>query len=337
MSSPHTDTATGARPAGDLAAAWRGPVIEHADDWRLGFDTFGLDAVVARAIELGEAIDVGELALADVDDGEGAHDLAELATVMRHHLFEGCGFTLVRGLPVTEIGDTAGAVLFWMIGRQIGRPLHQNVAGDVLVRVRDEGKDFGEDGVRAYETTSHLEYHTDSSDVVGLLCRRPAARGGVSTIVSSVTVHDELTRRRPDLAPLLFEPWPELNPVDGSITALPIAARTGGGRLASRYGRKYTELAAARSGTALTAEQVATLDLYDTLANSRELALDMQFRPGDAQFLNNQTILHARTGYEDGPDPARRRELLRLWLVVPGLDVPTAFAEAGFIARTAVR
>ena len=29
----------------------------------------------------------------------------------------------------------------------------------------------------------------------------------------------------------------------------------------------------------------------------------MNFMPGDIQFLHNHTILHARTGYEDWPEP----------------------------------
>ena len=40
----------------------------------------------------------------------------------------------------------------------------------------------------------------------------------------------------------------------------------------------------------------------------------MDFQPGDIQWLNNSVILHAREAYDDDPDPARRRHLLRLWL-----------------------
>ena len=40
----------------------------------------------------------------------------------------------------------------------------------------------------------------------------------------------------------------------------------------------------------------------------------MDFRPGDIQWLKNAVILHARTEYEDAPEPARKRHLLRLWL-----------------------
>lgn len=49
--------------------------------------------------------------------------------------------------------------------------------------------------------------HTDGSDVVGLLCFRPAKSGGLSSIVSSTTVCNEVVRRRPDLVELMYEPF----------------------------------------------------------------------------------------------------------------------------------
>ncbi len=51
-----------------------------------------------------------------------------------------------------------------------------------------------------------------------------------------------------------------------------------------------------------------------TLAGEPRVRLDMAFEPGDMQFLLNHSILHARTAYEDWPEPERRRHLLRLWL-----------------------
>ena len=50
------------------------------------------------------------------------------------------------------------------------------------------------------------------------------------------------------------------------------------------------------------------------IAASPELYFDMDLAPGDIQWLSNHTILHARTGYGDYPEPERKRHLLRLWL-----------------------
>ena len=39
--------------------------------------------------------------------------------------------------------------------------------------------------------------------------------------------------------------------------------------------------------------------------------------PGDLQFLNNRTVLHGRTEFEDYPKFDRKRLMLRLWSAMP--------------------
>ena len=65
---------------------------------------------------------------------------------------------------------------------------------------------------------------------------------------------------------------------------------------------------------ALSDEERELLDLYEEIASSPELRLDVQFEPGDIQLLSNHVVVHARLAYEDYPEPERRRHLLRLWL-----------------------
>ena len=64
----------------------------------------------------------------------------------------------------------------------------------------------------------------------------------------------------------------------------------------------------------LSAAQREALKMVETLACDDSIRLDMDFRPGDMQFLLNHSILHSRTAYEDRPEPEQRRHLLRLWL-----------------------
>jgi Taurine catabolism dioxygenase TauD, TfdA family len=56
--------------------------------------------------------------------------------------------------------------------------------------------------------------------------------------------------------------------------------------------------------------------LIDELAHDPAIHLDMDFQPGDIQWLANRTILHSRTAYQDHDDPGRRRHPLRLWLTL---------------------
>jgi hypothetical protein len=164
--------------------------------------------------------------------------------------------------------------------------------------------------------------------VVGLLCLETSRAGGASSIVSSVTVFNEVARRRPDLVPLMFEPfyfdlYEQQGPGQRPYVAMPLANYFGG-RLYTMYIRFYIEQAQRHEDVPrLTREQTELLDLIDEIARSPEYHLDMEFRPGDMQWLSNAVILHGRTAYED--DPARPRHLLRLWLtlhrnVAPGAD-----------------
>merc|ERR1712032_1297287 len=50
------------------------------------------------------------------------------------------------------------------------------------------------------------------------------------------------------------------------------------------------------------------------IVNSEKFVLDMAFKQGDVQLLNNHQIVHSRKSYVDHDDPERRRHLLRLWL-----------------------
>ena len=173
----------------------------------------------------------------------------------------------------------------------------------------------------AYATRLAQPFHVDGSDVVGLLCVEPAVRGGLSQIVSSVTVYNEVVRRRPDLAPLLTQPryfdrYGEARPGEEPWFVMPIVSGLPH-RFRFVYLRWYIEKAQTRAEVPrLTDAQLELLDLVDRVAQDPALHLDMDFRPGDVQLLANRTILHARTEYEDHADPARRRHLLRLWLTL---------------------
>lgn len=79
----------------------------------------------------------------------------------------------------------------------------------------------------------------------------------------------------------------------------------------------------------LTPDQDAVLRFIGTTANDPDHFLDMDFRPGDIQFLKNASILHKRTAYEDWDEPARKRHLLRRWLVQEGFSAGDASLREG--------
>ena len=91
--------------------------------------------------------------------------------------------------------------------------------------------------------------------------------------------------------------------------------RFAGGRLRTFYHSDYFRSVVRHPEVPeFTDEELALLDLYEEIASSPELYLDMNLEVGDVQLISNHTILHARTAYEDPPQAGRGRHLLRLWL-----------------------
>lgn len=244
--------------------------------------------------------------------------LAPRVRAWRDEVADGRGVQVVSGLPVESWSVEAASACFWGLGLHLGRPGAQNRRGDLLGHVRDTGADRTDRYVRQYLTTQDIPFHCDAADMVGLLCLRQAKSGGVSRIASSVSVYNELLRRRPDLAPRLFEPF-MLDTRDeaeaSGIRALPVVpCRYAAGVLRTFWHSEYFRTAQRHGGVRLTDVENELLDLYDAIAASPEFHLDMELEPGDVQLLSNHTVIHARTDYEDHPEDDRKRHLLRLWI-----------------------
>jgi hypothetical protein len=296
--------------------AWRGSELARRRDWiePLGADEIAeleqaLAAVRARGIGL-EALRREDFALPR---------LAPRIQGWVRELARGRGFLLVRGFPVARWGDESSALAYWGLGLHLGVPGAQNPAGERLGHVTDTREEATRPFVRRYRTAGDIAYHCDLADVVGLLCLRTARRGGASRIVSSVSVYNELLRRRPDLAPRLYEPFLlDVRDEEGSgrLPWIPVPpCRFAGGRLRTFYHSDYFRSVVRHADAPpLAPRDLELLDLYEEIASSPELRLDMELEPGDVQLLSNHVVLHARTAYEDFPEPERRRHLLRLWL-----------------------
>ena len=313
-------------------AAWRGPELARRSDWKI-------ELTVPQQTELLEAL-VARVADHVAHDDDSGLPAAHARPGARRRQARARRRPRVRArarCPDRRPDTRADRVALLGIGLHVGHPIHQRTEDDLLVYVRDQGVDPNSPLVRGYQTAARLDYHCDSSDVVGLLCVRPAASGGVSTIVSSVAVHDELVRRSPALAALLHEQWWHDRKSGDDLSSFFECSVFGSrdGRLFAHYGRAYMESASRHPDIpALSADRVAALDALDALTNSPDFVLNMDFRPGDIQFLNNYTVMHARTEYVDHPEPSRKRELIRLWLVMDGdLGLPDDFAAAGIVSR----
>ncbi len=297
--------------------AWSGREMAASEEW-----IFPLTAV--RLGELEAAIDaVRRRGLSILEIGRDDFPLPTLGpelAALRDELIDGRGFALIRGLPVTRLGRERSAVAYWGMGRHLGEPITQNPLGHMLGHVKDIGADADDVEKRGYQSSAHLPFHTDvSGDLVALLCFKPGRRGGASAIVSSLAIHNEILRRRPDLAAVLAEPfyWDRRGEVpEGQRPYYPLPVFNYHARhLTVAYLRRFAVSAQRFADVpAMSAAQLEAMDLVDEIANDPAFHLEMEFRQGDIQILNNHIILHARTAYEDFDDPAEKRHLMRLWL-----------------------
>jgi len=291
------------------ASAWTGADLRNDGSWIRTLSDEAANELVAATN------DVKRAGYEFPDFGRSHFRIPELAknlTDIAEELENGRGFVLLRGLPMEQFDDQQLQIAFYGIGLNMGQPVRQNPAGDLLGLVMNVG-DPDDRQTRVYETNHYLPFHTDPSDVVGLLCVRKAETGGLSSLVSTATVYNTIVHKHPEFLALLYRPmWyahlgedlPSLSPIFSFHK----------GKHACRYLRQYIELGHELRELPLSSIEIEMLDLIDSITHQENLCLEMMLEPGDLQFANNYAIMHSRTAFVDDSRPGHRRKMLRLWL-----------------------
>ena len=245
-------------------------------------------------------------------------------TAARKELEDGPGFVIVDRLPLDDMSRETAISVYWILMRMIGRPVAQKWSGEMIYRVADlTGKKPG-NGIRPDITNVEQNFHNDNSynvclpDYVALLCLQTAKAGGISRIVSMETVHNRLLNEAPDQLRRLYQPFHfdrqrEHAPDDDKTIAQPVFSLENGvtkARLSRYLIEQGYELAGAEMGEAERTALQALSDVIDDPALYKEF----QFERGQIQVVDNRRLGHKRTGFEDWPEPERRRMLIRLWL-----------------------
>ncbi|MEM9572364.1 MAG: TauD/TfdA family dioxygenase [Pseudomonadota bacterium] len=301
----------------EAESAWKG------DDLKTRIDEWLIVLSDAERDEIDRAVETVMKSGAKMD--EITRDTFPLPTLSakimgwREVIKNGRGFVVVRGLPIQAWGEEKSAMAYWGIGHHLGEPGAQNPKNELLGHVIDYGEEADNPIVRRYRTTGNIDFHCDAADAVGLLCLQTAKSGGQSRIVSSVAIFNEIQKTHPQLAGKLFEPFAldlrgEEKPGDPGFISIPPARYTESGGLKTFYHSEYFRSADRHADVSFDAATRELLDVYDALCLRPDLQLDMWLETGDMQFISNHTTIHSRTEYEDWPERARKRHLLRLWL-----------------------
>ncbi|WP_409174549.1 TauD/TfdA family dioxygenase [Brevibacillus fortis] len=310
------------------AVAWKGTDLAQDDSW-----IYNLSEKTIAALE-SALFHVKQKGLQAPDFNKEDFPIQDLSDEIAYFVDElenGRGFLLIRGLPIERYTDEEASIIYWGLGLHMGIPVTQNARGDVLGHVIDQGLSLENPNVRGYQTKLHLPFHADGSDVVGLLSLRKAKSGGFSSIISSMAVYNEILEKYPEYLGILYRPFifdrrGEEAPGESPVFTSPIFSYYDG-KLSCRYVRTFIESAQVKTGTHLSKVEIEALDMLDSILHDENMHYNMMMEPGDMQFVNNYTMLHSRTLYEDYEEPERKRHLLRLWLTMPnGREIASDFA-----------
>jgi len=295
-------------------AAWTGNDFKHDQSWLYHFSPENIDDIdTALASLKGRNINFPRFSKSDFRIGE----LEDKLKLSADELENGRGFFVLRGLPIEKYNDDEINIIYYGIGLHLGTPVGQNPQGDLLGSVMNVG-DVNDKNTRVYETNLHLPYHTDPSDVVGLLCVRMAKRGGLSSLVSVAAVYNEILEKHTEFLGLYYRRYYYAHLCENQPSLSPLFSFYHG-KLSCRYLRQYIELGHEIEQQPLSQIEIEALDLFDSIMHRKDLRLDMMLEPGDLQFANNYAVLHSRTSFEDFAASNKRRKLLRLWLKMPNV------------------
>ena len=310
------------RPAGPMQpvvdpADWNPEDLKDVDNWSYRLNARDGDDLAAAVA----AVRKNSVAMVDIKkDDFPLQSFGEVMLDVRRELMDGRGIVMMRDFPLDRFDREETAIAYIGLGAWLGNTMSQNKFGHILGHVKDLGGDYSDPNTRGYMTNDEMRFHTDACDYVGLLCLQTSRTGGDSRIASSVTVYNRILATRPDLAKTLTEVFYRSRSGEVSEGQLPyfgqpIVNFTEGYFSAVGLSAAVEKAQKIPGVPKFTAAQTEASELYRSTIE--ECALDIDFRRGDIQFLNNFVMLHTRRGYEDWTDAARKRHLLRLWLRDP--------------------
>ena len=297
-------------------------IARHREGWlgaALDRDAIYWDftpAHLAAIDELMEKIESAGLPFHEIRRDHFSHPaLDDDLAALLHQIKTGPGLVLIRGFPVHKYDPERVQSVYWGIGTHFGRGCSQSADGDYLGHVTNVAK-----GSRGYTTDRELNLHTDSAEIVGLLCVRDAREGGLSIYASSLKVHEIIAREHPEYLSVLERGFycdrrGEEAPEDEPVTPYRVPVfSTQEGVLSCRYVRGVIDRGAEARGDPLTDFEKEALACFETVAQRDDVRFEVMLRSGEASFINNYEMLHARTGFVDWDEREKKRLLYRLWL-----------------------
>jgi alpha-ketoglutarate-dependent taurine dioxygenase len=289
-----------------------------------------LAASASRLVAAGKQL--FDVNVTDFDYGPG---LLALMKDVKTELRERSGLALLKQVPLDQMDNAQTEMFYWGLGLLLGVPMPQGKNSQFISNVRNDGGAYRSTQGRGYNTNSQLDFHSDGSDIVGLLCLRQAPVGGDSMVSSSVRALQLMRECVPHLYEELQQPFTfSRQGEQAADETLHYQASIAGlinGQHFCRHIRNHINSAQLSFPDVprLSTYQIEAMDYLDNLLKSPELMYEMRLERGDIQLLNNHFVLHSRTEFQDHEDPQLKRHMMRLWLsMYDGHVLPALWKEA---------
>jgi len=234
-------------------------------------------------------------------------------------------FAVVDRLPADAATADELVQLYWLLANLVARPVAQKLDGSIFYPVLDTGaKLMPGSGIRPTLTNVDLTFHNDNSynetppTYVALLCISTALSGGKSRVMSVESVHNALLQQHAQHLERLYRPFWYDRHREHEEDEIPYFSAPifeyDGEQLHARLALNEIYGGYQLRGQTMDIQTASALEAVQDVFNTPELRVELEFEPGQIQFVNNRRTGHARTEFVDGERPDQKRHLERLWL-----------------------
>ncbi|KAJ4399032.1 hypothetical protein N0V91_009728 [Didymella pomorum] len=258
--------------------------------------------------------------------------LAHKLSSVSKELHQGPGVAVLRGLQAARFNDEEAVVAFAGVSSYVApERATDSYANQTLSHVRDATKEvvplWAKDiGLAGSKITAAMDFHSDrfSGDILALHVRNDGGPGigGGQYVASFWRIYNELLRTEPEVLETMAEAdWPfelkqkdqapylELGPTLFFSRGKPICQLVKAPLLGSPRIQRDPGM------PKVSDKQMYAMHVIQDLATRFSAQLDR--KPGDIQFINNLSIMHAREAYQGANGKASTRHLLRMFLRDP--------------------
>lgn len=244
----------------------------------------------------------------------------------------GRGIVLIKNFPVKVLG-TNSVIGYIGLLRRLGKFVPQTGAGAMIGHITDYGANINNGKTLISHTNLEILSHTDSCDIVSLLCVTSSASGGESRVCSSGFIHNKLLEIEPEVVRELRNAFP--NDRRGEVPVgekpwfmMPIFINHKG-NLITTFNKQYVLFAQKNHPAAprLTTQQLRAINYFEYIsANDPDGVMHMKLESGDIQILNNKIVVHGRNSFTDSTE--NTRHLIRLWICPQNsIELPEIFTN----------